>query len=75
MAFCPNRPAVFCDTSGVIPSELLLRAYATGWFPMAQDSVPGSPIEWFSPDPRGGSPYRRQGLTVAATQARPSRSS
>ena len=53
MAFCPNRPAVFCDTSGVIPPDLLLRAYATGWFPMAQDAVPDATIEWFSPDPRG----------------------
>ena len=37
----------------MIPAELLLRAYETGWFPMAQDGVPGAPIEWFSPDPRG----------------------
>jgi leucyl/phenylalanyl-tRNA--protein transferase len=37
----------------VIPADLLLRAYASGWFPMAQDGVPGAPIEWFSPDPRG----------------------
>jgi leucyl/phenylalanyl-tRNA--protein transferase len=34
----------------VIPAELLLRAYASGWFPMA---VEGGGIEWFSPDPRG----------------------
>ena len=37
----------------MIASDLLLRAYATGWFPMARDGVPGAPIEWFSPDPRG----------------------
>ena len=37
----------------VIDPNLLLRAYATGWFPMARDGVPGAPIEWFSPDPRG----------------------
>jgi leucyl/phenylalanyl-tRNA--protein transferase len=49
----PAAAAFFCDTAGVIPVELLLRAYATGWFPMAQDGVPGAPIEWFSPDPRG----------------------
>jgi leucyl/phenylalanyl-tRNA--protein transferase len=34
----------------VIPRELLLSAYASGWFPMA---VEGGEINWFSPDPRG----------------------
>ena len=34
----------------MIPSELLLSAYASGWFPMAVD---GGEIRWFSPDPRG----------------------
>jgi leucyl/phenylalanyl-tRNA--protein transferase len=34
----------------VIPSDLLLAAYASGWFPMAGDD--GS-LSWFSPDPRG----------------------
>jgi leucyl/phenylalanyl-tRNA--protein transferase len=34
----------------MIPSELLLSAYANGWFPMAVE--PGD-IQWFSPDPRG----------------------
>jgi leucyl/phenylalanyl-tRNA---protein transferase len=34
----------------VIPTELLLAAYASGWFPMAdEDGV----ISWYSPDPRG----------------------
>jgi leucyl/phenylalanyl-tRNA---protein transferase len=33
----------------MIPSDLLISAYATGWFPM---SVEGE-IRWFSPDPRG----------------------
>jgi leucyl/phenylalanyl-tRNA---protein transferase len=33
----------------VIPSDLLISAYATGWFPMAV----GREIQWFSPDPRG----------------------
>jgi leucyl/phenylalanyl-tRNA---protein transferase len=33
----------------VIPSELLISAYATGWFPMAVEGE----IRWFSPDPRG----------------------
>jgi leucyl/phenylalanyl-tRNA--protein transferase len=37
----------------MIDPELLLRAYASGWFPMAQDPSPDAPIEWFSPDPRG----------------------
>jgi leucyl/phenylalanyl-tRNA--protein transferase len=33
-----------------IPTELLVSAYASGWFPMA---VGGGEIRWFSPDPRG----------------------
>jgi leucyl/phenylalanyl-tRNA---protein transferase len=33
----------------VIPTELLLAAYASGWFPMADDR--GS-VSWYSPDPR-----------------------
>jgi leucyl/phenylalanyl-tRNA--protein transferase len=34
----------------VIEPELLVSAYASGWFPMA---VEGGAIRWFSPDPRG----------------------
>ena len=34
----------------MIPAELLISAYASGWFPMA---VEGGEIRWFSPDPRG----------------------
>ncbi len=34
----------------IIPPEILLGAYATGYFPMA-DSVKGQ-IHWYSPDPR-----------------------
>jgi leucyl/phenylalanyl-tRNA---protein transferase len=34
----------------VIPSNLLLAAYASGWFPMADDQ---GHISWYSPDPRG----------------------
>ena len=34
----------------MISSELLVSAYASGWFPMAVD---GGQIRWFSPDPRG----------------------
>ena len=34
-----------------IDPELLLRAYALGWFPMGTGRR--SRIEWFSPDPRG----------------------
>jgi leucyl/phenylalanyl-tRNA--protein transferase len=34
----------------VIPSDLLLAAYASGWFPMADES---GIISWYSPDPRG----------------------
>lgn len=34
----------------MIPSELLVSAYSSGWFPMALD---GGEIRWYSPDPRG----------------------
>jgi leucyl/phenylalanyl-tRNA--protein transferase len=34
----------------MIPTDLLVSAYASGWFPMA---VEGGEIRWFSPNPRG----------------------
>ena len=34
----------------MIPTELLLAAYASGWFPMADEE---GVISWYSPDPRG----------------------
>ena len=34
----------------MIPSDLLLAAYASGWFPMADEE---GVISWYSPDPRG----------------------
>ena len=34
----------------MIPTDLLVSAYASGWFPMAV--APGD-IRWYSPDPRG----------------------
>jgi leucyl/phenylalanyl-tRNA--protein transferase len=34
----------------VIPADVLLNAYASGWFPMAVG--PGE-VRWYSPDPRG----------------------
>jgi leucyl/phenylalanyl-tRNA--protein transferase len=34
----------------MIPKELLVSAYASGWFPMAVDQ---GDIRWYSPDPRG----------------------
>lgn len=34
----------------MIPAELLVSAYASGWFPMAVDD---GEIRWYSPDPRG----------------------
>ena len=41
-------------TRHVIPAELLLEAYATGWFPMGvDDRGAGGGVEWFSPNPRG----------------------
>jgi leucyl/phenylalanyl-tRNA--protein transferase len=33
----------------MLPSSLLITAYASGWFPMATEGV----IRWYSPDPRG----------------------
>jgi len=33
----------------VIPTRLLVSAYASGWFPMASEGQ----IRWYSPDPRG----------------------
>lgn len=40
----------------MIPSEVLVSAYASGWFPMAVE--PGD-IQWFSPDPRGVIPLEQ----------------
>ena len=40
----------------MIPSNLLLAAYASGWFPMADDQ---GHISWYSPDPRGIIPLER----------------
>lgn len=40
----------------MIPADLLVAAYASGWFPMAVD---GGEIRWFSPDPRGVLPLDR----------------
>jgi leucyl/phenylalanyl-tRNA---protein transferase len=40
----------------VIPSDLLLAAYSSGWFPMAGD---GGELSWYSPDPRGIIPLDR----------------
>lgn len=34
----------------MIPAELLVSAYSSGWFPMAADE---GEIRWYSPDPRG----------------------
>jgi len=34
----------------MIPPDVLLAAYASGWFPMAVDA---GEIRWYSPDPRG----------------------
>ena len=43
-------------TPRMIPTELLISAYASGWFPMAVDR---GEIRWFSPDPRGIIPLDR----------------
>lgn len=56
----------------MIPPDLLLRAYASGWFPMAQDRDASAAVEWFSPDPRGILPL--DGFRVSARLARTVRS-
>jgi leucyl/phenylalanyl-tRNA--protein transferase len=48
-----------------IPADLLVAAYASGWFPMA---VEGGEIRWFSPDPRGILPL--EGFRVPQRLAR-----
>jgi leucyl/phenylalanyl-tRNA---protein transferase len=45
--------------SASLTPELLLRAYASGWFPMGIEPARGGGIEWFSPDPRGVLPLDR----------------
>jgi leucyl/phenylalanyl-tRNA---protein transferase len=40
----------------MIPPQLLISAYSSGWFPMAVDS---GDIRWYSPDPRGVIPLDR----------------
>lgn len=40
----------------MLPVDLLVSAYASGWFPMA---VADGDIRWFSPDPRGIIPLER----------------
>lgn len=49
----------------MIPSDVLLSAYATGWFPMAVDR---GEIRWYSPDPRAIIPL--DGFHVPARLAR-----
>lgn len=49
----------------MIPPELLISAYSSGWFPMAVE--PGD-IRWYSPDPRGVIPL--DGFHVPSRLAR-----
>jgi leucyl/phenylalanyl-tRNA---protein transferase len=51
--------------SSVIPVDLLVSAYASGWFPMAGDD---GVIRWYSPDPRGIIPL--DGFHVSTRLAR-----
>lgn len=53
----------------MIPSDLLVSAYASGWFPMAV--APGE-IRWYSPDPRGVIPL--DGFHLSSRLARVLRS-
>ena len=65
-------PCSSCADHLMIEPELLVSAYASGWFPMAVE--PGE-IRWFSPDPRGIIPLdtfhvpRRLARVVAAAAA------
>jgi leucyl/phenylalanyl-tRNA---protein transferase len=49
---CSSAGAARCSfcADRMIPTDLLVSAYASGWFPMA---VGDGSIRWFSPDPRG----------------------
>jgi leucyl/phenylalanyl-tRNA---protein transferase len=49
----------------MIPVDLLVSAYASGWFPMAVDE---GDIRWYSPDPRGVIPL--EGFHVSSRLAR-----
>ena len=49
----------------VIPADLLVSAYASGWFPMAGDD---GVVRWYSPDPRGIIPL--DGFSVPKRLAR-----
>lgn len=49
----------------MIPSDLLVSAYSSGWFPMG---VGGGEIRWYSPDPRGIMPL--DGFHVPSRLAR-----
>jgi leucyl/phenylalanyl-tRNA--protein transferase len=51
----------------MIPSKLLVSAYASGWFPMAADGQ----IRWYSPDPRGILPL--DGVHISRRLARVAR--
>jgi leucyl/phenylalanyl-tRNA--protein transferase len=51
--------------ASVIPADLLLSAYASGWFPMAGDD---GVVRWYSPDPRGIIPL--DGFRVPSRLAR-----
>jgi len=53
----------------MIPTDLLVSAYSSGWFPMA---VGDGSIRWFSPDPRGIIPL--DGFHVSRRLARVVRS-
>ena len=49
-AIVPAFQAAGMASLTVIPGELLVSAYTSGWFPMAGDD---GVIRWYSPDPRG----------------------
>lgn len=52
----------------MIPPDVLLEAYASGWFPMGMPPEQGGGIEWFSPHPRGVLPLDR--FSVSSRLAR-----
>ena len=56
------------SVAAVIPVDLLVSAYSSGWFPMAVE--PGE-IRWYSPDPRGIIPLDGFHASRAVVAARP----
>ena len=51
---------------GIIDADVLLAAYAAGYFPMADSR--GGPIHWYSPDPRAIFPLEKLNISRSLRQ-------